>query len=128
MKAPFHCCLVFGPVESLFRPAGQCLVHPLLVATRGRGHGFLRISVERPPDDDGSEFVTVRVCSEVANFYPMLEGTGWYRRIGRVIYRATQLRIHIIVTNAFLRSLARLDLEPSVVGSLREPADPVTSD
>jgi hypothetical protein len=27
----------------------------------------------------------------------------------------------VIVTNAFLRSLARLDLEPSVVGSLRAP-------
>ena len=35
------------------------------------------------------------------------------------IYRATQLRIHVIVTNAFLRSLARLDLVPSKVGQLR---------
>jgi len=95
----------------------------LLVARHGHGHGFLRISVERPPEDDGSELVTVRVSSEVANFYPMLEGTGWYRGIGRVIYRITQFRIHVIVTNAFFRSLARVDLAPSVVGALRPPDD-----
>src|SRR5205085_8205811 len=95
----------------------------LLVAKRGRGHGFLRISVERPAEDDGSELVTVRVSSEVANFYPMLEGTGWYLRIGRVIYRVTQYRIHVVVTNAFFRSLARLDLASSVVGALRPPSE-----
>ena len=39
-----------------------------------------------------------------------------------MIYRATQLRIHVIVTNAFLRSLAVLDLAPSVVGSLKSAA------
>jgi hypothetical protein len=93
----------------------------LLVAKRGRGYGFLRISVERPSEDDGNELVTVRVSSEVANFYPMLEGSGWYRVIGRVIYRITQYRIHVLVTNAFFRSLARLDLAPSVVGALKAP-------
>jgi hypothetical protein len=100
----------------------------LLVAPPGRGKGWLRITVRRPPEsllpDDpattSDDFTTIRVTAEVASFYPMLAGWGWFGRIGRVIYRATQLRIHVIVTNAFLRSLARMDLAPSVVGSLRE--------
>jgi hypothetical protein len=99
----------------------------LLVAPPGRGKGWLRITVRRPPEsllpDDptttADDFTTIRVTSEVASFYPMLAGWGWFWKIGRHIYRATQLRIHVIVTNAFLRSLARLDLEPSVIGALR---------
>lgn len=95
----------------------------LLVIPRGRGKGALRISVERRDLGDGADspqaHVTVR--SEVVNFYPMIAGSGWFSRIGRVIYRATQLRLHVIVTNAFLRSLARLDLVPSVVGALAPP-------
>jgi hypothetical protein len=90
----------------------------LLVAPSGRGNGWLRITVMRPPDADGDE-VTARVSSEVANFYPALGGWGWFAKIGARIYRATQLRIHVIVTNGFLRSLARLDLVPSRVGQLR---------
>jgi hypothetical protein len=99
----------------------------LLVAPRGRDCGFLRISIERPDNDDGSDLVTVRVASEVANFYPMLEGSGWYRAIGRFIYRVTQFRIHVLVTNAFFRSLARLDLARSVVGALRAPDDELSA-
>jgi hypothetical protein len=99
----------------------------LLVAPPGRGKGWLRITVRRPPEsllpDDptttADDFTTIRVTSEVASFYPMLAGWGWFWKIGRHIYRGTQLRIHVVVTNAFLRSLARLDLEPSVIGSLR---------
>jgi len=102
----------------------------LLVAPPGRGKGWLRITVRRPtesllPDDPttaADDFTTVRVSSEVASFYPMLAGWGWFWKIGRFIYRQTQLRAHVIVTNAFLRSLARLDLEPSKVGSLRAPS------
>jgi hypothetical protein len=93
----------------------------LLVAPIGRGKGFLRISVRRPAGATG-ELITARVCSEVANFYPTIRGWGWFQQIGSFIYRITQLRIHMVVTNAFLRSLARLDLAPSVVGALR-PAD-----
>jgi hypothetical protein len=63
--------------------------------------------------------VTARITSQVANFYPMLRGWGWFSRIGRFVYRYTQLRIHVIVTNGFLRSLANLDLAPSVIGNLR---------
>ena len=47
----------------------------------------------------------------MANFYPAIAF-----RIGRWVYANTQSRIHVIVTHAFLRSLARLDLAESVVG------------
>jgi hypothetical protein len=87
----------------------------LLVARHGRARGYLRLSVERRPDGGGDQATAV-VTSEVVNFYPMIAA-----RIGRFIYDQTQLRIHVIVTNAFLRSLANLDLAPSVVGALRVP-------
>jgi hypothetical protein len=84
----------------------------LLVARKRRGRGYLRLSVQRRDDDGGAE-ATAIVTSEVVNFYPTIAA-----RFGRFFYDQTQLRIHVIVTNAFLRSLANLDLEPSVVGSL----------
>jgi hypothetical protein len=96
-----------------------------LVAPRGRCKGYLRIEVERREDwDDGpGGMQVVRVSSEVGNFYPLIAGWGWFAKIGRVVYRITQLAIHVVVTNAFFRSLARLDLEPSVVGVMRAKAD-----
>jgi hypothetical protein len=90
----------------------------LLVASRGRGRGYLRLAVKRPRVDDGGDEITVTVSSEVVNFYPVIAGQGWFARIGRFLYNQTQLRIHVIVSNAFLRSLANLDLADSVVGSL----------
>lgn len=96
----------------------------VLVARAGRGKGYLRISVKRPAADtgkparEGAEMITGTVTSEVANFYPTIAGSGWYKRIGRHLYRITQLRIHVIVTHAFLRSLARLDLAESRIGAL----------
>jgi hypothetical protein len=97
----------------------------ILVAPNGRGKGFLRITVERPDDQQAGDEITIRVSSEVANFYPAIAAgwlPSWIARIGSFLYRVTQLRIHVIVTNAFLRSLARLELAPSVVGSLRAQA------
>lgn len=97
----------------------------ILVAPRGRGKGYLRICVERPAGGDGGDEVTARVSSEVANFYPAIAHSWIPRRLtklGAWLYRVTQLRIHVIVTNAFLRSLARLELPESVVGSLRQIA------
>jgi hypothetical protein len=96
-----------------------------LVAPRGRGKGYLRIEVERREDwSDGPGGMQVaRVSSEVGNFYPLIAGWGWFAKIGRVVYRITQLFIHVIVTEAFFRSLARLDLEQSVVGAMRAQAD-----
>jgi hypothetical protein len=89
----------------------------VLVAPRGRGRGFLRLSVLRLDDPGDSPDVTVEVSSEVVNFYPVIAS-----RFGRWIYEQTQLRIHVIVTHAFLRSLANLELEPSRVGTLRAAA------
>jgi hypothetical protein len=90
----------------------------VLVAKRGRGRGFLRLGVRREPVADDADDVTLLVSSEVVNFYPTIATglSGW-------IYEQTQLRIHVIVTHAFLRSLANLDLEPSRVGSLRAAAE-----
>ncbi len=96
----------------------------LLVAPAGRSRGYLRISVERPPAAErGDEEITGRVTSEVANFYPTIAGWGWFARIGRHLYGFTQLKIHVIVTHGFLRSLARLDLAESKVGALAQPID-----
>jgi hypothetical protein len=98
----------------------------LLVAPAGRTKGYLRLTVKRPPADGeehpGTDLITGTVTSEVANFYPLIAGWGWFSRIGQYLYRITQLRIHVIVTNAFLRSLARLELAPSRVGALKDPA------
>jgi hypothetical protein len=90
----------------------------VLVARRGRGRGFLRLGVRREPVADDAGEVTLLVSSEVVNFYPTLA-----TRLGRWIYEQTQLRIHVIVTHAFLRSLANLELEPSRVGALRAAAE-----
>jgi len=95
----------------------------LLVSFPGRGH--LRLSVRRlePQEGDAPNCQRVRVRSEVQNFYPLLRGSGRFARIGSHIYSATQLRIHVIVTHGFLRSLARLDLPPSAVGALAEKGE-----
>jgi hypothetical protein len=91
----------------------------LLVAPQGRGKGYLRISVQLNDDPATEHEVELRVFSEVANFYPLLAGWGWWKRIGGVIYRLTQYTIHNIVTGAFFRSLATLDLAESKVGRFR---------
>lgn len=93
-----------------------------LVAPGGRDKGHLRITVERIEDDaDAAEEARIRVISEVGAFVPMLTFPGLraLSGFGRWLYRQTQLRIHVIVTHAFLRSLGNLELEESRVGALR---------
>lgn len=90
----------------------------ILVAPIGRSKGFLRLSVRREDGERPDEAVA-NVTSEVANFYPLIAGWGWFSSFGRWLYRVTQLRIHIFVTHGFLRSIANLDLAPSKVGALR---------
>ena len=83
----------------------------LLVARPGReGDGYLEIDVERTPGQQEG-CVNVRVEVEIANFYPVIASS-----ISSWLYQQTQSRIHVVVCQAFLRSLARLDLEESVVG------------
>jgi hypothetical protein len=85
----------------------------LLVSRRGRGgRGHLQIEVRRGRDETPQQ-ARLHVEVEVANFYPSIAS-----RLSRRLYNATQSRIHVIVTYAFLRSLARLDLAESRVGRL----------
>lgn len=93
----------------------------ILVAPGGRNKGYLQICVIRPEEENGSGDVTVTVTSEVAGFVPTLS-LPFLRNVtafGRWLYKQTQLRIHVIVTHAFLKSLGNLELEQSQVGSLR---------
>ena len=92
----------------------------LLVSSPGRGH--LRIFVRRLEHEEGdrSGCERVRVRSEVQNFYPLIRGSGAFARFGSFLYSFTQLKIHVIVSHGFLRSLARLDLPESNVGALAE--------
>jgi hypothetical protein len=87
----------------------------ILVARRGRdGTGYLEIEVRRrPAREPGSAVAHVEV--EVANFYPSIAST-----FSRPVYRLTQGVIHVLVTHAFLRSLARLDLARSRAGRLAD--------
>jgi hypothetical protein len=86
----------------------------LLVARAGRGCGFLALDVRRqPPDDSGRRRLRIEV--EVANFFPSI-AAGF----SIPVYEMTQSTIHVLVTNAFLRSLAKLDLATSKVGQLAE--------
>ena len=82
----------------------------VLVSPPGRdADGYLQIDVRRRGEEDGRARLHVEV--EVANFYPSIA-----RRLSLWVYKATQSRIHVIVTHGFLRSLARLDFPKSRVG------------
>jgi hypothetical protein len=84
----------------------------LLVSRSGRGCGFLSVRVSR--DGGVSEPAKLDIDVEVANFYPAIAS-----RLGTTVYGATQSFVHVLVTHAFLRSLATLELEESKVGRLR---------
>jgi hypothetical protein len=87
----------------------------LLVARTGRGCGFLALTVTHLPDEaPGRERVLIEV--EVANFYPAI-AAGF----SVPAYEVTQSVIHVLVTHAFLRSLARLELAKSKVGRFATP-------
>jgi hypothetical protein len=80
----------------------------LLVARRDEG--YLELDVRRS-ESERPGFARVHVEIEVANFYPAIATF-----VARWFYQQTQSRIHVLVTHGFLRSLARLELEPSAVG------------
>jgi hypothetical protein len=82
----------------------------LLVARGGRGCGFLALDARRHDAGDNGT-ATLRIEVEVANFYPAIAAN-----FSLPVYEATQSSIHVLVTHAFLRSLAKLDLAESKVG------------
>jgi hypothetical protein len=95
----------------------------VLVARSGRGgHGHLQIDVRRLQDAQPDE-AKLHVEVEVANFHPAI-ASGF----GRRVYNVTQAKLHVFITNGFLRSLARLDLAESKVGRLAREAssDPLS--
>ena len=87
----------------------------LLVARAGRGRGFLALVVTLLPTEDTGR-VKLLIEVEVANFYPAI-AAGF----SVPVYEVTQSAIHVLVTHAFLRSLARLNLAKSKVGRFAVP-------
>jgi hypothetical protein len=87
----------------------------LLVARAGRdGCGHLALDVRRQDPPEGSDGqATLYIEVEVANFYPAI-AAGF----STPVYEGTQSFIHVLVTHAFLRSLATLELAESRVGRL----------
>jgi len=87
----------------------------LLVARAGRGSGWLSLDVTRIDCDDDvpSGRSAIKIEVEVANFYPSI-AAGF----STPVYEMTQSFVHVLVTHAFLRSLANLRLATSRVGSL----------
>lgn len=94
----------------------------LLVARAGRGCGFLALDVRRE-DAGESGPAKIRIEVEVANFYPAI-AAGF----SMPVYMATQSFIHVLVTHAFLRSLAALDLAESKIGRLAAPQPAVADE
>jgi hypothetical protein len=86
----------------------------ILVSERGKGgDGYLDIDVQRRPSPEPGKAVA-HVEVEVAYFYPAIA-----EAISRRVYKVTQSFVHVLVTHAFLRSLARGDLAESRVGRMR---------
>jgi hypothetical protein len=110
--------LRFDPPEYLVERDRGCVTwrirDGLLVARSGRRSGYLRIDVQRLPaaDETAPGRAALRIEVEVANFYPSIAG------FSTPVYEMTQSVLHVLVTHAFLRSLANLDLAQSKVGSL----------
>jgi len=110
--------LRFGGPEYLIESGhGKVVWHirdGLLVARPGRGCGYLALDVRRLEHCEEEGRARVRIELEVANFYPAI-AAGF----STPVYEVTQNAIHILVTHAFLRSLANLDLATSKVGRFR---------
>ena len=76
----------------------------LLVSRAGRGSGWLSLDVLRArPSGDPGALAELTIEVEVANFYPSI-ASG----ISTFVYEITQSFVHVLVTHAFLRSLASL--------------------
>ncbi len=89
----------------------------LLVARSGRGSGYLSVDVRRldPSAELAPDRREITIDVEVANFYPAIAAS-----FSTPAYEMTQSVIHVIVTHAYLRSLAGLHLARSKVGVLAQ--------
>jgi len=111
--------LRFERPEYHFEPDRGSVTWPirdgLLVARAGHRCGFLRIDVQRLSGLQGAPpgRGAVRIEVQVANFYPSIAAG-----LSTPVYEMTQSALHVLVTHAFLRSLADLDLAQSKVGAL----------
>lgn len=90
------------------------IIDGLLVSRAGGESGWLALDVRSAATDTDRATLSVEV--EVANFYPAIAS-----RLSTTVYEATQAFVHVLVTHAFLRSLATLELAESKVGKLRDP-------
>ena len=119
------------------------IVRGLLVARKRRipreangasAGGYLQIEIRRLDDESANGSRGTRrtgearllIAIEVANFYPAIA-----LALSRTLYDATQSRIHVLVTRAFLRSLARGTAERGIpklavskIGKHAAPAEP----
>ena len=121
LRRPFVLLRFGGPEYELSGDRGIVrwyIQDGLLVARRNQG--FLEIDVRRLASDRPG-YARAHVEVEVSNFYPAIA-----HFIARWIYAQTQSRIHVLVTHGFLKSLAKLELEESLVGRFSgRPASPV---
>ena len=123
--------LLFRPFTLLRFEAPEYILEPdhgkvtwrirdgLLVARAGRASGWLSLDVLRlasAADEDAPAELSIDV--EVNNFYPAIAAG-----LSTPVYEATQAFVHVLVTHAFLRSLATLELEESKVRRLQSPED-----
>ena len=79
----------------------------------GGAAAFCRSTCGARTTDDTGRRAGSAIEVEVANFYPSI-AAGF----SMPVYEMTQSAIHVLVTHAFLRSLAKLDLATSKVGQL----------
>jgi hypothetical protein len=88
----------------------------LLVARGGHGCGHLSLEVMILEQQTSPGNAIIRIVVDVSNFYPSI-AAGF----STPVYEATQSFLHVLVTHAFLRSLATLKLSESKVGKLAQP-------
>jgi hypothetical protein len=83
----------------------------ILVASKNRGRGSLRIRIERDGGDCGERHRRIlRMRMEVAGYYPRIRGGGWFAPFGAWIYGHTQAQVHRLVLRGFMASLDGLEV------------------
>ena len=89
----------------------------LLVARAGRGSGYLALDVAARADRADGD---ARSCGSRSRWRTSIPSIA--AGFSTPVYEMTQSAIHVLVTHAFLRSLAKLELAESKVGRLADQA------